>query len=114
MPILCGVCGYFGIHFMLMVDWVCIKPDWLPFVVVTSEQLGIIVDNTSSPVVKLTTICTILSLALTTNWPVYHLDVKNAFLNGDLQRLCICINLLVLGVLGILIMYVVFTSLYMV
>ncbi|GKE37210.1 ribonuclease H-like domain-containing protein, partial [Tanacetum coccineum] len=32
------------------------------------------------------TIRTVLSLALTRNWPIYQLDVKNAFLNGDLSE----------------------------
>ncbi|GKD62025.1 ribonuclease H-like domain-containing protein [Tanacetum coccineum] len=38
----------------------------------------------SSPVIKPATIHTVLSLALTRNWHVYQLDVKNALLNGDL------------------------------
>ncbi|GKE64716.1 ribonuclease H-like domain-containing protein, partial [Tanacetum coccineum] len=37
-------------------------------------------------VVKPTTIRTVLSLALTRNWPVHQLDVKNAFLNGNLSK----------------------------
>ncbi|GKB52765.1 ribonuclease H-like domain-containing protein [Tanacetum coccineum] len=40
----------------------------------------------SSLVVKLATIRIVLSLALTRNWPVHQLDVKNAFYNGDLSE----------------------------
>ncbi|GJV20426.1 ribonuclease H-like domain-containing protein, partial [Tanacetum coccineum] len=44
-------------------------------------------DNTdvpNFPVVKPATIRTVLSLALSRNWPIHQLDVRNAFLNGDL------------------------------
>ncbi|GKA92548.1 ribonuclease H-like domain-containing protein [Tanacetum coccineum] len=51
----------------------------------SSQQLGIDCDETFSPVVKPATIQTILSLALTRHWPIHQLDVKNAFLNGDLS-----------------------------
>ncbi|GJR95376.1 ribonuclease H-like domain-containing protein [Tanacetum coccineum] len=40
----------------------------------------------SRPVVKPATIRTVLSLALTKHWNVHHLDIKNAFLNGDLSE----------------------------
>ncbi|XP_042946079.1 uncharacterized mitochondrial protein AtMg00810-like [Carya illinoinensis] len=40
--------------------------------------------NTFSPVIKATTICVVLSLAVTNRWPLRQLDVKNAFLNGTL------------------------------
>ncbi|GKB69513.1 ribonuclease H-like domain-containing protein [Tanacetum coccineum] len=45
---------------------------------------GLDVDETFSPVVKPGTIRTVLSLAISRHWPVHHLDVKNAFLHGDL------------------------------
>ncbi|GJW06531.1 ribonuclease H-like domain-containing protein [Tanacetum coccineum] len=47
---------------------------------------GIDVDDTFSPVVKPGTIRTVLSLAISRHWPVHHLDVKNAFLHGDLYE----------------------------
>ncbi|GJW49651.1 ribonuclease H-like domain-containing protein, partial [Tanacetum coccineum] len=46
---------------------------------------GVNVDETFSLVVKLGTIRTILSLATSRHWPVHQLDVKNAFLHGDLS-----------------------------
>ncbi|GKA14246.1 ribonuclease H-like domain-containing protein [Tanacetum coccineum] len=52
----------------------------------SSQQLGIDCDKTFSPVVKPATIRTVLSLALTRHWPIHQLDVKNAFLNGDLSE----------------------------
>ncbi|GKB88890.1 ribonuclease H-like domain-containing protein [Tanacetum coccineum] len=37
-------------------------------------------------VVKPATIRTVRSLALSQNWPIHQLDVKNSFLNGDLSE----------------------------
>ncbi|GJR55076.1 ribonuclease H-like domain-containing protein [Tanacetum coccineum] len=52
-----------------------------------STQLeGIDVDETCSPVVKLGTTRTVLSLATSWQWLVHQLDAKNAFLHGDLSK----------------------------
>ncbi|GKD55997.1 ribonuclease H-like domain-containing protein [Tanacetum coccineum] len=51
-----------------------------------SQQSGIDCYDTFSPVVKPATIRTVLSLALSRSWPIHQLDVKNAFLNGDLSE----------------------------
>ncbi|GJZ67991.1 ribonuclease H-like domain-containing protein [Tanacetum coccineum] len=47
---------------------------------------GIDVDETFSPVVKLGTIQTVLSLDTSRHWPVYQLDVNNAFFHSDLSE----------------------------
>nr|GEX25358.1 ribonuclease H-like domain-containing protein [Tanacetum cinerariifolium] len=47
---------------------------------------GIDVDETFSLVVKPGTIRTVLSLAASRHWPIHQLDVKNAFLHGDLSE----------------------------
>ncbi|GJU09109.1 ribonuclease H-like domain-containing protein [Tanacetum coccineum] len=44
------------------------------------------VDETFSPVVKPGTIRTVLTLTTSRHWPVHQLDVKNAFLHGDLSE----------------------------
>jgi hypothetical protein len=51
-----------------------------------SQQPGVDFDETFSPVVKHATIRVVLSLALSNNWPIHQLDVKNAFLHGNLNE----------------------------
>ncbi|GKD30616.1 ribonuclease H-like domain-containing protein [Tanacetum coccineum] len=53
----------------------------------SSQQLGVDFDETFSPVVKPATIRMVLSLAVSRKWPIHQLDVKNAFLNGDLSEI---------------------------
>nr|GEW04309.1 ribonuclease H-like domain-containing protein [Tanacetum cinerariifolium] len=52
----------------------------------SSQQLGINCDETFSPLVKLATIRTVLSLTVSRKWPIHQLDVKNSFRNGDLSE----------------------------
>nr|GEU67440.1 ribonuclease H-like domain-containing protein [Tanacetum cinerariifolium] len=52
----------------------------------TIQLKGIDVDETFSPVVKPGTIRIVLSLATSRHWPIHQLDVKNAFLHGDLSK----------------------------
>nr|GEU83508.1 ribonuclease H-like domain-containing protein [Tanacetum cinerariifolium] len=56
----------------------------LPMVVV--NNLVLTMTRLFSPVVKPATIRTVLSLAVSCKWPIHQLDVKNAFLNGDLSK----------------------------
>lgn len=39
-----------------------------------------------SPIVKPNTVRLVISLALSWNWPIWQLDIHNAFLNGDLNE----------------------------
>nr|GFA56733.1 ribonuclease H-like domain-containing protein [Tanacetum cinerariifolium] len=52
----------------------------------STQVEGVHVDETFSPVVKLGTIRTVLSLAISRHWLVHQLDVKNTFLHGDLAE----------------------------
>ncbi|GJY22120.1 ribonuclease H-like domain-containing protein [Tanacetum coccineum] len=52
----------------------------------TDANLGVDFDETFSLVVKPATIRTVLSLVVLRTWPIHQLDVKNAFLNGDLSE----------------------------
>ncbi|KAJ9556522.1 hypothetical protein OSB04_011136 [Centaurea solstitialis] len=51
-----------------------------------SQQPGLDFDDTFSPVVKPATIRTVLSISISRNWHIHQLDVKNAFLHGDLPE----------------------------
>jgi len=55
-----------------------------------SQRPGIDFDETFSPVVKPATVRTVLSLALSQNWPIHQFDVKNAFLHGTLTETVYC------------------------
>ena len=51
-----------------------------------TQSYGIDYQETFAPVAKLNTIRVLLSLAANLNWQLCQLDVKNAFLNGDLTE----------------------------
>jgi len=51
-----------------------------------SQQEGIDFDGTFAPVAKLNTIKMLISLATKHKWQLHQLDVKSAFLNGELKE----------------------------
>jgi hypothetical protein len=50
-----------------------------------SQTYGIDYDETFAPVAKMSTVRTLISCAANFGWSLHQLDVKNAFLHGDLQ-----------------------------
>lgn len=50
------------------------------------QDPGVNLGETFSPVAKMTTVRIILAIVVSLNWKIRHVDVNNAFLNGDLKE----------------------------
>jgi hypothetical protein len=50
------------------------------------QQPGIDFDEVFALVVRLKTVCMLLAYTANEGWVVHHMDMKSAFLNGDLQE----------------------------
>ena len=51
-----------------------------------TQTYGVDYQETFSQVAKLNTVRVMLSLLANLDWPLHQLDVKNAFLHGDLEE----------------------------
>jgi hypothetical protein len=51
-----------------------------------NQEYGIDYEETFAPVARLTSIHSILAVASVRHWDLFQMDVKNVFLNGDLNE----------------------------
>jgi hypothetical protein len=50
------------------------------------QQAGVDFDEVYAPVARMESVRVLLALAAHEGWNVHHMDVKSAFLNGDLKE----------------------------
>ena len=50
------------------------------------QEYGVDYEETFASIAKMTTVRTILAIAVSQSWRLHQIDVKNAFLHGDLQE----------------------------
>ena len=51
-----------------------------------TQEYGIDYEETFAPVARLTSVRCLITVAAVRCWPLYQMDMKNAFLNGDLHE----------------------------
>ena len=51
-----------------------------------TQEYRIDYEETFAPVAHLTSVRCLIAVAAVRHWPLYQMDVKNAFLNGDLHE----------------------------
>jgi hypothetical protein len=51
-----------------------------------AQRQGVDFEEVFAPVARMEIVCTLLALAAHNGWLVHHMDVKSAFLNGDLSE----------------------------
>ena len=51
-----------------------------------TQEHGIDYEETFAPVARISSVRTLLAIAVASKWDIFQMDVKNAFLNGDLSE----------------------------
>ena len=51
-----------------------------------AQTYGVDYSNTFSPIAKLNSVRLFISIAASQQWMIHQLDIKNAFLHGDLEK----------------------------
>ena len=51
-----------------------------------AQEYGIDYEETFAHVARITSVCSLFAIVAVHQWPLFQIDVKNAFLNGDLTE----------------------------